>query len=147
MICSATVSTSAWTRPKAALCFAALQLRQGGLSSSCPYKGEPVYIDGRPYYEVQYDVRMIMFLLEAWLPETYGNRPIVVVNLEDWNGDASRLGEDSRRELIEVLKRKAAEEDDAPENAAASRASSWSRWRPQSSDIPPPTSLIRSDMF
>jgi hypothetical protein len=55
--------------------------------------------------------------------ETYGNRPIAVVNLEDWDGDASQLSEDFRHELMEVLKRKAAEEEDAAQEAAASNAS------------------------
>lgn len=39
------------------------------------YKGEHVYIQGQAQYRIEYSDRLLLRLLEAFLPEKYGRRP------------------------------------------------------------------------
>lgn len=75
-----------------------------GIRKLMLYKRKPIVVEGHPYYEVRYDVPMIKFVLKALAPEKYGNRRIKEVKFEDWDGDISRLSEDSKRGMLERVK-------------------------------------------
>jgi hypothetical protein len=51
------------------------------------YRGKQVYVDGLPLYETTCSDALLMFLLKAYNPEKFGNKPQVQV----WSGDLDSL--------------------------------------------------------
>jgi hypothetical protein len=68
------------------------------------YKGKQVYIQGQAQYRIEYSDRLLMRLLEAFLPKKYGGRPDpIIVNLSDL--DTSKLTDEQLETLVDILER------------------------------------------
>jgi len=82
-----------------------------GIEKPVLYKGKQVYVDGKPLYEYQYSVALLMFLLRAYDREKFGDRQVIELKLEDWDGDLSKLSEQSARRLLAQIEEKIAIEE------------------------------------
>ncbi len=79
---------------------AAVQRAKGGIAKPVLYKGKQVYVDGEPLYEYRYSDALMMFLLRAYDRERFGDRQVIELKLDDWDGDLSKLSEQSQRRLL-----------------------------------------------
>ena len=96
----------------------AVKRARRGLKKPVLYKGKQVYVRGRPYYEHQHSDSLLMFLLRAYDPERFGNRPVIELNLEDWDGDINKLTTAQQTKLLETLNAKlVAQGIEVPEDA------------------------------
>ena len=97
---------------------AAVQRAKDGIAKPVLYKGKQVYVDGEPLYEYQYSDALMMFLLRAYDREKFGDRQVIELKLEDWDGDLSKLTDESVKRLLAGIEAKLAVEE-AKENALA----------------------------
>ena len=97
---------------------AAIRRAKEGTAKPVLHKGKQVYVDGEPLYEHQYSDALLMFLLRAYDREKFGDRQVIELKLEDWDGDLSKLSEQSARRLLAQIEEKIAIEE-AKENALA----------------------------
>jgi len=89
-----------------------------GIAKPVLYKGKQVYVDGEPLYEYQYSDALMMFLLRAYDREKFGDRQVIELKLEDWDGDLSKLTDESAKRLLAQIEARLAVEE-AKENALA----------------------------
>jgi hypothetical protein len=71
----------------------------------CPL-GKQVYVHGQPYFEHRHSDSLLRFLLRAYDPERFGNRPVVELNLKDWDGDISKLTDEQFAKLYETIEKR-----------------------------------------
>jgi hypothetical protein len=96
----------------------AVRRAKDGIEKPVLYKGRQVYVDGEPLYEHQHSDTLLMFLLRAYDREKFGDRQVIELKLEDWDGDLSKLSEQSARRLLQQIEEKIAAAE-AKENALA----------------------------
>ena len=96
----------------------AVRRAKHGTAKPVLYKGRQVYVDGEPLYEHQHSDTLLMFLLRAYDREKFGDRQVLELKLEDWDGDVSKLSEQSLRRLLAGLEARIAVEE-AKQNAIA----------------------------
>ena len=89
-----------------------------GTAKPVLYKGRQVYVDGEPLYEHQHSDTLLMFLLRAYDREKFGDRQVLELKLEDWDGDLTKLSVESQERLLAGLEARIALEE-AKENALA----------------------------
>lgn len=77
-----------------------------GVGRPVLYKGKQVYVDGQPYFEHRHSDSLLRFLLRAYDPKRFGNRPVVELNLEDWDGDLSRLSDAAAEKLLAQIEQR-----------------------------------------
>ena len=86
----------------------AVRRAKDGIAKPALHKGRQVYVDGEPLYEHQYSDSLLMFLLRAYDREKFGDRQVVELKLEDWDGNIDRLSDESLRLLLAKLEEKLA---------------------------------------
>ena len=85
---------------------AAIRRAKEGTAKPVLHKGKQVYVDGEPLYEHQYSDALLMFLLRAYDREKFGDRQVIELKLEDWDGDLSKLSEQSAKRLLGQIEAK-----------------------------------------
>jgi hypothetical protein len=86
----------------------AMELALEGVSRPDLHNGKAVYIEGCKLYGREYDSQMIRFLLSALDREKYGERKVVEIKLEDWDGDIKKLSAKTIKGLIEIMQQQVA---------------------------------------
>ena len=86
----------------------AVRRAKHGTAKLVLHKGKQVYVDGEPLYEHQHSDSLLMFLLRAYDREKFGDRQVVELKLEDWDGNIDRLSDESLKALLTKLEEKLA---------------------------------------
>jgi len=96
----------------------AMEMAVHGIEETVVSGGRVVMYKGKPLTKKVYDPAMVRFLLAHLDPETYGDKRVVELRLEDWDGDLSKLSDQSAKRLLAQIEAKIAIEE-AKENALA----------------------------
>ena len=96
----------------------AVRRAKHGTAKPVLHKGKQVYVDGEPLYEHQHSDALLMFLLRAYDREKFGDRQVLELKLEDWDGDLTKLSVESMERLLAGLEARLAVEE-AKEKALA----------------------------
>jgi len=98
-------------RKKAVLEDQAMKMAVEGSEENVLYQGQVVKHAGKIVTKKVYDPAMVRFLLAHLDPETYGDKRVVELRIEDWDGDLSKLSEESARRLLAQIEARIAAEE------------------------------------
>jgi len=96
----------------------AMNMAVHGLQEVVVSGGKVVMFKGKPLTRKVFDPAMVRFLLAHLNPQKYGDKRVVELRLEDWDGDVSKLSEESLRRLLAGLEARIAAEE-GKQNAPA----------------------------
>jgi hypothetical protein len=95
----------------------AMNMAVHGLEEVVVSGGKVVMFSGKPLTRKVFDPAMVRFLLAHLNPEKYGDKRVIELKLEDWDGNLDRLSDESLKALLTKLEEKLALEE-AKEAAA-----------------------------
>ena len=73
--------------------------------------GKVLMFKGKPLTRKVFDPAMVRFLLAHLNPEKYGDKRVIELKLEDWDGDLTKLSDESARRLLAQIEAMIAAEE------------------------------------